>query len=365
MKRALILFIVLTVGLSVALYLKLRAQRLEAGRPSGGSATIEGTEVDVTARLAARIVAIHAAEGDRVEAGQLLVELDCREPQALLAQAEAAAAAATVGRDAAELGVQLAAQGATTATSQRSAAEAATRASRAQQRVLAVQLAAAKRSSKRIATVHASGATSDQLLDQAETQVAGLSGQAEALHASVSAAEAQAAAAAGAATAAATQIELARAKQAAAVQELAVAAAALDRARVAVAECRIAAPAAGIVQSRNFEPGEVVVPGSRILNLVDTREVKAIFYLPNAELDAAKPGQPCEVTADAYPKVRFKGVVRRVAPSAEFTPRNVQTREDRDRLVYAVEARIPNPDGRLRPGMPVEIVLPGTARGDE
>jgi len=49
---------------------------------------------------------------------------------------------------------------------------------------------------------------------------------------------------------------------------------------------------------------------------------------------------------------------------AEFTPRNVQTREDRDRLVYAVEVAIPNPKGLLRPGMPVEITIPGTGRGN-
>ena len=99
-----------------------------------------------------------------------------------------------------------------------------------------------------------------------------------------------------------------------------------------------------------------------MLTLVDTREVKATFYLANRELGAATPGRPAEVTADAYPKRKFAAKVRRVATSAEFTPRNVQTREDRDRLVYAVEVTVDNEDGALRPGMPVEIVLPGTGR---
>ncbi|MBM4320856.1 MAG: HlyD family efflux transporter periplasmic adaptor subunit, partial [Deltaproteobacteria bacterium] len=153
-----------------------------------------------------------------------------------------------------------------------------------------------------------------------------------------------------------------RVKMQGAEVEIAAAQAMLLRAATLVAECRLAAPHDGYVQTRAYEVGEVVMPGSRILTLVDIGEVKAIFYLPNAELDAAQPGRPVTVVADAMPERSFAGAVRRVGVSAEFTPRNVQTRADRDRLVYAVEVAIPNAEGLLRPGMPVEIVVPGTAR---
>jgi HlyD family secretion protein len=86
------------------------------------------------------------------------------------------------------------------------------------------------------------------------------------------------------------------------------------------------------------------------------------MYVPNAELSAAAPGRQVVAVADAWPGKTFEGAIRRVSASAEFTPRNVQTREDRDRLVYAVDVVIPNPDGLLRPGMPVEISIPGTER---
>jgi HlyD family secretion protein len=68
------------------------------------------------------------------------------------------------------------------------------------------------------------------------------------------------------------------------------------------------------------------------------------------------------VVADAWPQDAFEGTVRTVATKAEFTPRNIQTRTDRDRLVYAVEIRVVNRDGKLRPGMPVQVTLSAADR---
>ncbi len=94
--------------------------------------------------------------------------------------------------------------------------------------------------------------------------------------------------------------------------------------------------------------------------MIDLATVKATFFLPNAELARARIGAPAEVRVDTYPGRVFAGTVRHVASEAEFTPRNVQTREDRDRLVYAVEVVLENAAGELRAGMPAEVILPGT-----
>ena len=75
-----------------------------------------------------------------------------------------------------------------------------------------------------------------------------------------------------------------------------------------------------------------------------------------------KPGAPAVVVADAWPGERFEGTVRTVSLEAEFTPRNIQTRTDRDRLVYPVEVTVRNRDGKLRAGMPVQVTLTGTGR---
>jgi len=71
-------------------------------------------------------------------------------------------------------------------------------------------------------------------------------------------------------------------------------------------------------------------------------------------------GRKVSFTADAYPGKTFEGEITQVAKEAECTPRNVQTRQDRDRLVYRVEVRTENAEGLLRPGMPVEVTLPGS-----
>jgi HlyD family secretion protein len=97
---------------------------------------------------------------------------------------------------------------------------------------------------------------------------------------------------------------------------------------------------------------------------MDLSEVKATFYLPNAELGAVKPGGRATVVADAWPGEAFEGKVRTVALEAEFTPRNIQTRTDRDRLVYPIEVTVVNRDGKLRAGMPVQVTLEGTARAE-
>jgi HlyD family secretion protein len=363
MKRAIPIFVVLVAALSVLLYLRLRKQRLAAERPSGGSATVEGTEVDVVARLPNRILSIKVQAGDAVKQGQVLVELDCANERALLAQADAALDGVKIALSAAKTQQGLSKQGVKSARSQLWMAYAAARAAKAQKQALSVQRGVAHRSARRLKEIHLAGAVSDQQYDRTKSAVAGLDQQLRALQENINAANARALAATSGTRAAHIQTQLALINIQGAFQKIKAAEAARQRAAIAVGECTLRAPRAGYVLTRNFEPGEVVLPGSRVLTLVDIREVKATFYLPNAELAAARPGRPVKVKADAYKGKLFDGKVRRVGVEAEFTPRNVQTRQDRDRLVYAVEVAIPNPDGLLRPGMPVEITIPGTGRG--
>ncbi len=362
MKRFAVIFVVLVAAVAIGLYLELRSQARLAGRASGGSAVVEGTQADVVARLPLRIKDVLVDEGDVVEAGQLVISLDCGEPEAALAQAKAGVAAAEAAVAAAEVGVPLASQGVDAAERQAEAASASARAARAQSLPLQVQQDAASRAAKRVETLHASGGATDQDLDAAKTQAQALARQLRVVGAGADAAKKQAAAVAEGVDAAKLRGQVADKQLDAARRQVEAAQAAQARAQVSVEECRLVAPQRGEVSRRNIEPGEVAMPGSPLLTLVDIREAKATFYVPNAELNAAKPGRTVHVVSDAMPERIFEGVIRRVATEAEFTPRNVQTREDRDRLVYAVEVRIPNPDGALRPGMPVEITIPGTER---
>lgn len=362
MKRAIPIFIILVGGLTVLLYTQLRKQRLKAQRSSGGSATIEGTEVDIMSRLPSRIKAVHVRAGQAIERGQVVAELECVEQKALLAQANAAIEGGKVAVAAAKVGLLLARQGVKTAGSQAWAAREAAKAASAQRSALKVRRNVALRSSERIKKIHKAGIASDQILDQTLSQVSGLDQQLKALSSATSVARARWSATVGIKRAAALKSKITEIQILGAEKRLEAAMAARDRAAVAVAECTLSAPRQGYVLTRNYEPGEVVMPGSRLITIIDIRKVKATFYLPNSELSAGKPGRKVMVKADAYRDKQFEGHITRVGVSAEFTPRNIQTRDDRDRLVYAVEVAIPNPKGLLRPGMPVEITIPGTEK---
>lgn len=131
----------------------------------------------------------------------------------------------------------------------------------------------------------------------------------------------------------------------------------MQRAMAVQSECRIVAPRAGTVTIKAKEIGEVVLPGTTIFELTHLDELTVKFYVPNARLGETRLGLPVTVKADPWPDETFAGTIDFVSSSAEFTPRTVQTRDDRERLVFAVKARLVNRDDKLRPGMPVEVTL--------
>lgn len=114
------------------------------------------------------------------------------------------------------------------------------------------------------------------------------------------------------------------------------------------------APIGGVITERAIEPGEVVLPGAPLLVIERQEEVELTMYISERVIGRVQRGQTVAFTTDSFPAVTFNGYVVSIAPRAEFTPRNVQAPKDRALLVYAVRARVPNPDGRLKPGMPVD-----------
>jgi len=348
MKRVIVIIAVLCVGLVIALTVRMRQLNAFKTAPAGGTGTIEGTEVNITARIGARITAVHVREGDAVKAGQVLVELDCSEPEAMLAEGRARVVSA-------EASVHAAHAAAASAAGNTVAARSAIAAVKAEQAAVQAERQNVDKETERLAALHRTGAITTSQLDQIETRKVGATERVVAVGANREVAVARASAAQRTQVAAMAQTDAAKAL-------VEAARAAVRRAEVAVRECRLSAPRDGVVLTRSFEPGEVVLPGANLLVIVDLSEARATFYLPNAELAAAAPRKSVTVRADAYPGETFKGTIKHVAAKAEFTPKNVQTREDRDRLVYGVEVIVPNPAGKLRPGMPVEVEIDGTGR---
>jgi HlyD family secretion protein len=346
MKRWLTAIGVLALLLTIALVVRVCQLRAARHGPAGGTGVIEGVSVDVTARLAARILRVEVEEGDVVARGQVLVVLDCTAAEAALVAASARLAAAQARFAASHESARSARFNAAAARDTISAAASQVGALEAQERLAAIEL-------ERQETLLRAGATTRASVDQARSRHDALLEQIAAQRASTGTARRQAHALSSAGSAAGSQAVAAEA-------DIDAMRAEVDRARVDVGECTLVAPRRGVVVSRNFEPGELVQPGTIALSLTDASEARTRFYLPNDELAAAAPGRAVTVVADAYPGERFHGTIFYVSPEAEFTPRNVQTRKDRERLVYAVEVRIPNQDLRLRPGMPVEVTIDGS-----
>ena len=119
----------------------------------------------------------------------------------------------------------------------------------------------------------------------------------------------------------------------------------------------VVSPLAGTVTEKLLEPGEYARPGSPIVAVADLTSLYTWVYLTSTELPRIKVKDRVEVHVDAFPGRAFPGEVVYISPEAEFTPKNVQTVEDRAQLVFGVKVAVDNPDGTLKVGLPADVVL--------
>jgi multidrug efflux pump subunit AcrA (membrane-fusion protein) len=182
------------------------------------------------------------------------------------------------------------------------------------------------------------------------------------LNAQIDAAEAQYRSAEAAVSMAQAQLD--GLKAGATAEEIAVAEAQVEQAQAALSKLvvqrdkqTIAAPVGGVVLEVNIHVGELAVPDGTMLTLGDLDHVTLTIYVPEDKLGQVSIGQTVAVSVDSFPGRTFEGTVVRIAQEAEFTPRNVQTKEERVNMVFAVDVRIPNPDHALKPGLPADAVI--------
>ncbi len=117
------------------------------------------------------------------------------------------------------------------------------------------------------------------------------------------------------------------------------------------------APISGTVMEIVMHPGEVAAAGATILTLANLGDMSLTVYVPENRLGQVYVGQPVIIRVNSYPGRTFEGRVARIADRAEFTPRNVATQEERVNLVFAVEIRVLNEEGLLKPGMPADVTF--------
>jgi len=131
----------------------------------------------------------------------------------------------------------------------------------------------------------------------------------------------------------------------------------LDLLNAQMAKLEVDAPQDGVILTRNIEPGEYVQPGAAALSMANISSLTITVYVPEDRYGLISLGQNASVSVDSFPGAKFSAVVSYISDQAEFTPRNVQTVEGRSSTVYAVKLNVNDPNGKLKPGMPADVVF--------
>jgi HlyD family secretion protein len=153
------------------------------------------------------------------------------------------------------------------------------------------------------------------------------------------------------------QMDAAKTSYDVAVSQLQLFRASLKTAEVRLKDSVMFAPLTGVVLRKNVEVGETVGAGAILLTIGDLDTPWVKVYVKEDKLGAVKLGQKADVMVDSFPNKRYEGIVTYISSDAEFTPKNVQTREERVKLVFGVKISVQNQNNELKPGMPADVVI--------
>ena len=131
----------------------------------------------------------------------------------------------------------------------------------------------------------------------------------------------------------------------------------LDMINTQMDKLTVYAPMDGVILTRSIHVGEVAQAGASTMTIADISNLTVTVYLSEDHYGEVNVGDEVSFTADSFPNETFTATVTRIADQAEYTPRNVQTKEERQTTVYAIELEVNNPDGKLKPGMPVDVTF--------
>jgi len=133
--------------------------------------------------------------------------------------------------------------------------------------------------------------------------------------------------------------------------------ASLNQASIQLAYTQLKSPMDGIITNRNIEPGETVNSGREVITISDLSRVDLKIFVDETEIGKVKPGQKVDVKVDTFPGKTYAGSVSFISPEGEFTPKIIQTKKERVKLVYLVKVSIDNPNFELKSGMPADAWL--------
>ena len=309
------------------------------GRSGRVTGYVEADTVRVAAEVGGRLTALNVAEGDRVTAGQVIAQIDTADVDLALQRAAA-------DRDQASAQLRLLQAGSRAEDIRQASAQ--LQSSQADVKAAQAQLESAEADVTRFENLLKANAGSVKQRDDAVTKRDVAAAQ---LRASQQRAQA-------------ANEGLDRLRAGARPQEIDAA-----RARLAAADAQIATlqknrgdavvktPVGGIVTTKLIDRGEMVAPRAPIVEITDLDHAWANLYVDEPLVPRLTLGQAATIVTDAGQ--RLPGTITFISPKAEFTPRNVQTAEERSKLVYRIKVTADNRAGILKPGMPVEAELQG------
>lgn len=313
--------------------------RGDSSRPLRASGYVEATEVRVGPEVGGRVVRVAVAEGDRIAAGQLIAQVDTADLDLAMRRAQAE-------RDQAVAQLRLLEAGSRQEDIRQAQAQAES--TRADVKAAETELESAGADLQRFEALLKANAGSVKQRDDAAARR-------DVAAARVNAARER--------TRAATEA-VRRFRAGARPEEIAA-----GRARVAVMDAQIASlqkniadavlksPVGGIVTAKLVDEGELIAPRTAVVVITDLDHAWGNVYVDEPVVPRLRIGQKVPLVTDAGQ--RLEGTISFISPKAEFTPRNVQTAEERSKLVYRIKVTADNRDGVLKPGMPVEAELPG------
>ncbi len=287
-------------GIALALLLLLFSCNNENAEPFAYNGRLDADVVRLSAQLAGTIDSLTVDEGDAVQQGQLLVKIDDRRVKWQLKQQQ----------------------------EQLAEIEANLQSLQAKMEQVQARLKFSLQTLKKTQAMHNEGVATQQQVDELQSNVDVLQAQLK-------------------------EIQLNKQRIASKRTQLK---AAMELTKLNIKDARVLAPFKGLVINRFVHRFELASPGLPLLEIADLSHLEATIYVPLKELNAVKIGQKGEVHIDGTERT-FTARVKWISPEAEFTPKTILTRETRTALVYAVKLDVPNPEGILKIGMPVEVIF--------
>jgi multidrug resistance efflux pump len=349
-----------------------------ASRPYEWSGTVEARTIAVGSRVGGRVKDVVAREGDRVQAGQPLVTLETGdlEAQRLMAQGQLTQAQATLDklkRGARPEEIEEAKARAQTAVAALEETKIGARAEQiaaARARLVAAQVAMdkAKLDADRSQRLFETQSVSQAQLDDANSALHGAVAQRDAAQHELDELTngsrrediAQATARAAEARASAKLVEAGSRVEdiAAADGQVEAAKGKLDQINVLIDELTIRASRAARVESLDLRPGDILAPNATAASLIEDDQLYVRIYIPETQIGFISPSQEVPVTVDSFGKRTFKGVVEHINAAGEYSPRNLQTADERANEVFATRIGLREGQGELRAGMAAFVRVP-------